>query len=138
MRSPLRYLTTSLCLTLAGHAAAQAGESQDTSDLEGLLDTSVVSAPSKTAEAVSIAPSTSIVLTAEDMRRYGIRTVDEAINFLAMGMQAEKRFQSVEVGARGVLLASDFGSHVLLMVDGHVLNEPWSATAYFDHGATVP
>jgi outer membrane receptor for ferrienterochelin and colicins len=123
---------------VAWPALAHAQESQDTSELEGLLDTSVVSAPSKTNEAVSTAPAASVVLTAEDLRRYGIRSLDEAINFLAYGMVTEKGFQSVEIGARGVLLGSDFGSHVLLMVDGHVLNESWSATAYFDRAATIP
>lgn len=124
------------CAAFAVRANAQ--ESQDTSELEGLLETSVVSAPSKTNEAVSTAPAASVVLTAEDLRRYGIRTLDEAINFLAYGMVTEKSFQSVEIGARGVLLGSDFGSHVLLMLDGHVLNENWSATAYFDRAATIP
>ncbi|HEX6764033.1 MAG TPA: TonB-dependent receptor, partial [Polyangiaceae bacterium] len=82
--------------------------------------------------------ATSIVLTADDLKRYGIRTIDEAINFLAFGMVTERRFQTVEVGARGVHLASDFGSHVLLVVDGHVLNEQWGATAYFDRGTAIP
>jgi outer membrane receptor protein involved in Fe transport len=72
------------------------------------------------------------------LRRYGIHSVDEAINFLGYGMVAEKRFQTAEVGARGVHLTSDFGSHVLLMVDGHVLNEQWGATAYFDRGTGIP
>lgn len=115
-----------------------AQSSDETAELEGLLDTTVVSAPSKTAETSSTAPAASVVLTAEDLRRYGIRSLDEAINFLGMGMSTEKEFQSAEIGARGVLLNSDFGSHVLLVIDGHVLNESWGATAYFDRGATIP
>lgn len=121
---------------LASSLAAQEG--QDTSELEGLLDTSVVSAPSKSAETVNVAPATSISLTAEDMRRHGIRTVDEAINYLAFGMIAEKKFQTAEVGSRGVLITGDFGSHVLLMVDGHVLSEQWGGGAYFDRGTAIP
>ncbi|HVY25951.1 MAG TPA: TonB-dependent receptor [Polyangiaceae bacterium] len=132
----LALIGASLALALPG--VAQAQESQDTADLEGLLDTSVVSAPSKTSETVSSAPAASVVLTAEDLRRYGIRSLDEAINFLAYGMVTEKAFQNAEIGARGVLMGSDFGSHVLLMVDGHVLNESWSATAYFDRATTIP
>jgi len=46
------------------------------------------------------------VITADDMRRYGIRSIDQAINFLASAMIAEKRFQTTEVGARGVLLTT--------------------------------
>jgi outer membrane receptor for ferrienterochelin and colicins len=133
-----RYaLSAILALAWLGANRSAAAE-EDTSDLEGLLDTSVVSAASKSAESVSIAPATSIVITAEELRRYGIRTIDEAINFLAFGMVTEKKFQSSEIGARGVLLANDFGGHVLLMVDGHVLNEPWGATAYFDRSTAVP
>ncbi|HXK17787.1 MAG TPA: TonB-dependent receptor [Polyangiaceae bacterium] len=139
MRRALACTTLALALALASPALAQSQTAApDTSDLEGLLDTQVVSAPSKTPEAVSIAPSTSIVLSAEDMKRYGIRSIDEAINFLAFGMVVEKRFQTGQVGSRGVLLPSDFGSHVLLMVDGHVLNEQWGATSYIDRGTTIP
>jgi outer membrane receptor protein involved in Fe transport len=133
MRSVVFTLTLGVALALSPPARAD-----DTSELEGLLETSVVSAPSKTAETVNIAPATSMVITADDMRRHGIRSIDQAINFLAFGMIAEKRFQTTEVGARGVLLPSDFGSHVLLVVDGHVLNEQWGATAYFDRGTAIP
>jgi outer membrane receptor for ferrienterochelin and colicins len=133
MSRPSSCLILALLLAFSRQAAAE-----DTSDLEGLLETTVVSAPSKTPESVSTAPSTSIVLTAEDLRRYGIRSIDEAINYLAFGMITEKNFQSAEIGSRGVLLTSDFGSHVLLMVDGHVLNENWGATAYFDRNTTIP
>src|SRR5689334_9169141 len=123
---------------LALPLVAAAEEPKDTSDLEGLLDTAVVSAPSKTAETTSIAPATSIVLTADDLRRHGIYTIDEAINFLGYGMVTERRFHTSEVGSRGVLLTSDFGGHVLLMVDGHVVNEQWGATAYFDRSTAIP
>jgi outer membrane receptor for ferrienterochelin and colicins len=131
-----RFLFALGVVSVLGHALPALAD--DTSELEGLLETSVVSAPSKTAETVNVAPATSIVMTVEDLRRYGIRTIDEAINFLAFGMVAERRFQTTEVGARGVHLVSDFGSHVLLVVDGHVLNEQWGATAYFDRGTAIP
>jgi len=121
-----------------GAGTARAEEPRDTTDLEGLLETTVVSAPSKTAESAALAPATSVVLTAEDFKRYGIKSLDEAINFLGRGMVVEKDFQTGEIGARGVLLTSDFGSHVLLMVDGHVLNEQWSGTAYYDRTTAVP
>jgi outer membrane receptor for ferrienterochelin and colicins len=37
-----------------------------------------------------------------------------------------------------VLLTSDFGAHVLVLVDGHPINEPWNGTAYFDRGLGIP
>jgi outer membrane receptor for ferrienterochelin and colicins len=134
----MRPLRTALTLGIALTLGASLVRAENTGELEGLLDTAVVSAPSKSPEAATLAPATSIVLTAEDFKRYGIRSLDDAINFLGRGMVVEKTFETGEIGARGVLLTSDFGSHVLLMVDGHVMNEQWGATAYFDRTATIP
>ncbi len=122
-------------LLLAFSSPAWAG---DTDDLEGLLEEPVVETASKSAERASAAPATSTTITAEDLRRFGIRSLDEALNFLSLGMVAENPRETVEVGARGVLLSRDFGNHVLLLLDGHTLNEPWGGTAYFDRGAAVP
>lgn len=122
-----------LVLTIAHPAAAD-----DTTELEGLLEEPVVSAPSKAAETASLAPATSTTVTAEDLRRYGIRTLHEAIDFLSLGMVAQPSGGQAEVGARGVLLTQDYGSHVLVMLDGHVLNEAWGAASYVERGAGIP
>src|SRR5213075_3298255 len=45
---------------------------------------------------------------------------------------------SVEIGGRGVLLTADFNNHVLVLVDGHVMNEQWDGTAYFEQGLGIP
>lgn len=120
----------------AGDASARAG---DTAELEGLLDEAVVSTASKaSAQTASTAPATTTTITAEDLRRYGIHSLDEALNFLSLGMITESPRETVEIGARGVLLSGDYGNHVLLLVDGHAMNEPWGGTAYFDRGAGVP
>ena len=130
------------CLALLVPAALSlwgiSARAQDTSELEGLLEESVVSTASKAAEVTSTAPATSVSISAEELRRYGIRTIDEAINYLAMGMQIEKSDYAPDIGARGVLLAGDAGAHVLLLIDGHAVNEQWGAVAYFDRGAGIP
>ena len=117
--------------------AAPAG-ADDTSELEGLLDQDVVSAASKLPEAASTAPAMSVSISADEIRQHGIRSIDEAINFLAIGMQIERLYYNGEIGARGVLLSRDAGAHVLLLVDGHAVNEAWGATAYYDRGTGVP
>jgi outer membrane receptor for ferrienterochelin and colicins len=119
--------------TLGAQALAE-----DTSELEGLLEQSVVSAASKSPESASTAPAMSVSLSADEIRQHGMRTLDEAINFLAMGMQLEKLYYAAEIGSRGVLLSGDVGAHVLLLVDGHAVNEAWGATAYYDRGTGVP
>jgi outer membrane cobalamin receptor len=110
----------------------------DSSDLNALLTESIVSTPSKNSETASTAPATSSVVTASDLKRWGIHSLDEAINYLVLGMVTTNPLQALEIGARGVLLTADFGAHVLVLVDGHAINEPWNGTAYFDRGLGVP
>ncbi len=111
---------------------------QDVTDLEAMLQDPVVSTPSGVAATASVAPATSTSITAEELREQGIRTLDEAINFLSLGMETEPNMHGVEIGSRGVLLNADYGTHVLLLVNGLALNEPWNGTAYFDRGAGIP
>jgi outer membrane receptor for ferrienterochelin and colicins len=107
-------------------------------DLAAILDEPLVGGASKTTEVTSAAPAMTTIITADELRRYGIRSLDEAINFLSVGMEAQTPLTAAEVGARGVLLTQDYGNHILLLLDGHALNEPWGGTAYFDRGAAIP
>lgn len=130
-RRPI-YLAALLAV-VGGHASA--GELPG---LAGLLNEPVVSGASRAAETAALAPATTSIVTRDDLRRHGIDSLNDAINFLALGMVTEAGWATVEIGARGVLLSSDYGSHVLLQLDGHALNEPWDATAYYDRTAAIP
>ena len=118
--------------------AAADGDTLGSLDLESLLDSNVVSGASRTAEKADDAPATTTTVTAEDLRRYGLRTLAEALNFLSLGMYSQDPHHAVEVGARGVLLSADYGNHVLLVVDGNIMNEPYNGTAYFEQGSGIP
>jgi outer membrane receptor for ferrienterochelin and colicins len=118
--------------------SASSSSAEGTSELDELLSESIVSTPSKSSETATTAPATSSIVTAEDLRSYGIRSLDEAINFLALGMVTSAPLHAVEIGARGVLLTGDYGNHVLVLLDQHALNEPWNGSAYFDRGLAVP
>src|SRR5689334_14307192 len=82
-------------LTIDAHA-------DGTADLRGLLEETVVTTASKTKETGTNAPATSTTLTADDMRRYGIHTIDEAINFLSLGGYSYNPFYTPDVSVRGV------------------------------------
>jgi len=126
-------------LALAGGCLlGRAARADDSSDLNALLTESIVSTPSRSSETATTAPATSSVITASDLQRWGIHSLDEAINYLALGMVTTNPLQALEIGARGVLLTADFGAHVLVLVDGHAINEPWNGTAYVDRGLGVP
>ena len=107
-------------------------------ELEAMLEESVVTTASQTAETSAVAPATTSVITAEDIRRHGIRSLNDALNYLSLGMFTTNPLHGVEAGARGVLVTADYGNHILLLVDGHAVNEPYGGSASFDRGLGVP
>lgn len=131
----MRWRSQRLLLLALGYTPALHAQSND---LEALMEQSIVSTPSKSAELSSTAPATSSVITAEELRAHGLRSLNEALDYASLGMVTTKVEHAVEVGARGVLLNGDYGNHVLLLIDGVPVNEPWNGTAYFERGAGVP
>jgi len=131
-------VVTALIAALSVVALPRVAAADDPSDLEALLAQPIVATASETAEDASTAPASTTTITAEDLRRYGIHSLDEAINYLSLGMITQNPLHSVDVGSRGVLLTADFGNHMLLLVNGHSMNEQWDGTAYFDRGAAIP
>src|SRR5215213_10967471 len=101
----------------------------DTSEIEGILEESVVTTASHLAETNATAPATTSVITAEDIRRHGIRSLNEALNYLGLGLLTTTPLHGGEIGGRGVLITADYGNHVLLLVDGHAVNEPYGGSA---------
>ena len=136
-----RTITTLLAVFLAAAAATMStsiARADDEGELEGLLNESVITTASKSAEVGATAPATTSTISAEDLRRFGIHSLDEALDFLSLGVVTQSSAGSVEAGARGVLLTGDRGSHFLILVDGHAMNEPLFGTAQVGRGAGVP
>ena len=137
--SILRSLLAALLVVVATSMPSRASaDDTDTSELEGLLNENVVVAASKTSEVGTTAPATVTTVTAEDLRRYGIRTLAEAIDFLSLGAVTSDSQHVVDIGARGVLIPNDNGDHMLLLVNGHTQNEPLFGRAVFGRGASIP
>ena len=118
--------------------AASPARADEPTDLEGLLNETVLTTASKSAEIGTTAPATSTTITAEDLRRYGIHSLDEALDFLSLGVVTQNPMKAVEIGARGVLLSADSGDHFLLLINGHAINEPLFGGARFERGLGVP
>ncbi len=134
----IRATATCSVLALLLSSGTARADDDDADDLEALLASNVVSGASRTAEKSDDAPATTTTITADDLRRFGVRTLGEAVNFLAIGMVSQDPLHSIEMGSRGVLLSGDYGNHVLVVLDGHIMNEPWNGTAYFEQGLGVP
>ena len=134
----MRRLPALLAVIGASTWPGAAVADDDVDELESLLSQNVVTTASTEAETASSAPATSVTLTAEDLRVYGIRSIDEAINFLALGVVTTDTLRAPDIGARGVLVPGDNGKHFLLLVNGHAVNDPLYGAARFDQGAGIP
>ena len=122
---------------LSVSASARAVDESGT-DVQALLDENIVTTASKSLETGTAAPATSTSITAEDLRRYGIHSLDEAINFLSLGVVTANPLRDPDIGSRGVLVTGDHGNHILLLINGHAVNEPLYGSAQFGRGMGVP
>jgi outer membrane receptor for ferrienterochelin and colicin len=111
-------LLISLCLT----ATAQAPP-QDLSQLslEELSEIQVYSA-SKYLQGTNEAPSAVTVITADEIEKYGYRTLGEILRSIR-GLYVDFDRNYTYLGARGFRRPGDYNTHILVLIDGHRINE---------------
>ncbi|HVH45809.1 MAG TPA: TonB-dependent receptor [Labilithrix sp.] len=126
-----KSLLTALAFGTAMSLAAGIANAGDTSELEGLLNESVVSTASHTQETGSTAPATSVTVTAEELKLYGVINVFEALRYLSLGFTTIDAPHGSDIGVRGVALPFNVGRQVLWMLNGHVLNDSYLGQALF-------
>jgi outer membrane receptor for ferrienterochelin and colicins len=85
------------------------------------LVTPLVFSPSRYAQSALEAPSVVTVLTAEEIWRFGYRTLDEVLGAVrGMFSVNDRNFSYLNV--RGVFRSGDFNTRLLLLLDGRRLN----------------
>lgn len=89
--------------------------------LEELLQVELISA-SKFKQKVSQAPAAARVVTAEDIRLHGWRTLSEVLASLP-GLYVLNDRTYDFLGARGLLIPGDYNTRFLLLVDGEPIND---------------
>jgi iron complex outermembrane receptor protein len=104
-------------------ASAQSG-SPPPFNLDSLLSTPVSTA-AKYDQRQTDAPAFVTIVTAADIRRYGYRTLEEVLAGQAGFTTGTDREYS-DVGFRGFGRPGSYNNKVLLLVDGHALNENYT------------
>lgn len=123
-----RLMLAGCCLGLALAAQAQAADDQlaqatdlFSSSLDDLLSVPV-SGASKFDQPISEAPSSISVVTAETIKLFGYRTLADLLRAQRGFFVSNDRNYSY-VGVRGFGRSGDYNSRLLVLVDGHRINE---------------
>ena len=113
-----------LVCQLAPAASAQTSPPPDVGamSIEDLLEVQVISTASKFSQEVREAPASITVITADEIRRYGHRTLADSLRSVRGFYTTYDRNYSY-VGMRGFARPGDYNTRMLLLVDGHRLND---------------
>src|SRR3984957_3665237 len=114
-------LATCLFCSLTVNAQSQSDPGALSLSIEDLTHAKVFSA-SKHLEDSRQAPSSVSTITAEDIRRYGWRKLGAALSSLR-GFHTSYDRNYTYLGVRGILRPGDYNSRVLLLVNGHRMND---------------
>jgi outer membrane receptor for ferrienterochelin and colicins len=117
--SKQKLACTYLCLAaLVPNMAGQAAKTDlGSMSLEQLMTLEVVGA-SLHPQSLEDAPASVTIISAEDIRKYGYRTLGEALASVR-GFYLNNNRTYHSVGVRGFNLPSDYGSRILVLVNGH-------------------
>ncbi len=112
-------LLASVLLAAPGIRADDRSGEEDV--LEQLLNTKVSTA-SRYLQTIKEAPAAVTIISGEEIRRYGFRTLAEALNSISGFFLTDDRNYTY-LGVRGFGRPSDYTNRVLVQVNGHTLNE---------------
>ncbi len=123
----------SACLPMAAAALAQSGGGQ----AEQIADTPLdqlgnvrVYSVAKHLQTLTEAPSFVTVITGDQIRKYGYRTLAEVLQSVA-GFYVDYDRNYTYVGVRGFARSGDYNSRILVLLDGHRMNDNVYDGAYF-------
>ena len=116
------------CLALFAATAAEPKTADDALanlSLEDLVKVKVqtVYGVSKHEQALTEAPSAVTIITKEDIKLFGYRTLADILNSVrGFYVTSDRGYEFI--GIRGVNRPGDFGGRILINIDGHRLNDP--------------
>ena len=103
--------------------------------LEELLNFELITA-SKIARQVSDAPSAVSIVTADDIKAYGYRTLGEILNSMrGLNITYDRAYDFL--GGRGFSSPGEYSGRIMLLIDGMQANDNVYNQAYFDHSGLI-
>ena len=138
MKRGRNCIALSVLLMSATRVASAAGAPDDlaTMPLEQLMQVPMVTSASRFEQPVSDAPSAVVVLTAQDVREHGWRTLADALASVP-GLYVTQDRNYSYLGARGFLRPGDYDSRFLLLIDGVRVNDAMYDQAFVGNEALL-
>lgn len=134
-RSTLYLACSLLCFPLAAAAQAEPIATEDPGmPAEDIIfqDIGSVFSASKFDQKITEAPSKVSIITAEEIRQYGYRTLEDIFKSLPGFYSTNDRNYSYS-GVRGFSSPGDYDTKILILLDGHRLNNNVYQSVYTDH-----
>lgn len=103
--------------------------------LSDLMNQKVVSA-SKYVQSAAEAASSIGAITADEIKKFGYKTLGEALNS-QRGMYLSNDKNYIQVGSRGFSRPADYNNRIVLMIDGHIMNEVIYGSAFMGNGLGI-
>lgn len=115
---------------LCSHASA-ADTGIDSSILDLLIQEQRITAASRHEQSLTDAPAHATVITREEIEWFGYESIADILRD-QVGFAVYDDLNYHKLGVRGFAPFGDFGSRILLLVDGHPIVEPVMSMAYFE------
>lgn len=96
----------------------------------------VVVGAAKREQSLGNVASAVTVISADRIKRFGYRTIAEAVQGVA-GAYVEDTRIVANLGFRGINITGDFNTRILILVDGATVNEAWGQFAGISFGSLV-
>ncbi len=124
-----------LCLAMSVQAKAEGGAELAGVPFEQLVKREVVTG-STLARQISDSPSAVAIVTAEDIRTYGYRTIGDVINSMrGLYTTGDRRYQYL--GGRGFGAPGDYTGRIMVLIDGYVTQDTLFNQAYIDESGLL-
>lgn len=121
----------------AARCAAEDADSTRSPEEEFIFsEGDIVTSATLTPKPAALAPSSVTVISAEEIRRFGYRTLADLLENTA-GFTVDSDRGVEYAGARGFRGPGDSNNRILILLDGHPLNDEWGGSSAISEGLGV-
>lgn len=129
MHRTIRRPSAAAALFLALVSSGAPGVAATDDDETLLADVPRVISASRYEQGVNEAPASITIVTADEIRRFGYRTLADVLrNTRGFYVFYDRNYEYA--GSRGFGRPGDYSNRILVMVDGHTHNEKWAGANY--------